>query len=77
MDRKLVEVLKTVISFRFNHIDCADCYGIEEEVGLAIKESGVPREKLFVTTKVLDNINNIPSAMNDSLVKLQLSFVDL
>ena len=77
LDEKLIGVLKTAISMGFNHIDCADCYGTEEEVGLAIKESGVPREKLFVTTKVLDNVGNIPKAIDTSLAKLQMDSVDL
>lgn len=53
-------------------------YKTESELGTGIKESGVPREKLFVTTKVDDgNINNIEGAIKASLQKLQLEYVDL
>lgn len=53
-------------------------YKTERELGIAIKESGVAREKLFVTTKVNnENINDIAGAIKASLEKLQLDYVDL
>lgn len=52
-------------------------YKTETEVGTAIKESGVDRSELFVTTKVSPNIKDIPGAIKMSLEKLQLSYVDL
>jgi len=53
-------------------------YKTETELGTAIKESGIPREKLYVTTKVNnDNIKNIAGAIKTSLEKLQLDHVDL
>jgi len=53
-------------------------YKTETELGTAIKESGIPREKLYVTTKVNnDNIKNIVGAIKTSLEKLQLDYVDL
>jgi diketogulonate reductase-like aldo/keto reductase len=53
-------------------------YKTEPELGTAIKESGVPREKLYITTKVSPaNINNIGDAIKASLEKLQMDHVDL
>lgn len=47
-------------------------YGTEEEVGLAIKQAGIPREKLFVTNKVSHGIDDIPAAVERSLDKMGL-----
>jgi diketogulonate reductase-like aldo/keto reductase len=52
-------------------------YKTEPELGIAIKESGVSRDKLYVVTKVAKNIADIESALKSSLKKLQLDYVDL
>jgi diketogulonate reductase-like aldo/keto reductase len=52
LDRALVDSIKSALSIGYRHIDCAEVYGNETEVGIAIKESGVPRDELFITTKV-------------------------
>ncbi|OCL02168.1 aldo-keto reductase family 1 member C13 [Glonium stellatum] len=77
IDRNLIESIKVAIKLGYTHLDGAEVYKTEPELGMAIKESGVPREKLFVTTKIVTNIADIPNAIRDSLRKLQLDYVDL
>lgn len=77
INRDLVDSIKTAIKLGYHHLDGAEVYKTEPELGLAIKESGVDREKLYVVTKVMTNIKDIPNAIEQSLKKLQLEYVDL
>ena len=64
----------------YRHIDCAAIYRNEAEVGRGIKNSGVDRSEIFVTTK-LWNTNHSPkdveAGLNQSLADLGLEYVDL
>lgn len=53
----------------YRHMDTAQSYGTEQVVGNAIRESGVPREEVFVTTKLwYDNqLSRYTSASDDSV----------
>ena len=64
----------------YRAIDTAAIYQNEEAVGLAIKDSGIPREEIFVTTKVWNSdqgFDNTLRAFETSLGKLGLEYVDL
>ena len=61
----------------YMHLDGAEVYNTEPELGKAIKQSKIARDKLYVTTKVITNIDDIHSAIDTSLKKLGLDYVDL
>lgn len=59
-------------------IDTATFYGNEREVGEAIRTSGVPREEIFVTTKLYPSeFGNAEKAIEESLARLDIGYVDL
>jgi glycerol 2-dehydrogenase (NADP+) len=62
----------------YRHIDTAAAYGNETEVGAGIKASGVPRDQIWLTTK-LNNPDHkrVPEAIDQSLKNLGTDYVDL
>ncbi|KAI9655409.1 MAG: hypothetical protein M1821_005557 [Bathelium mastoideum] len=72
------EAVKAALKAGYRHIDTALAYGNENEVGLGIKDSGVPRDQIWVTTK-LDNTwhHVVEEGITSSLKSLQLDYVDL
>lgn len=73
-------VVEEAIKTGYRLIDTAQVYGNEEAVGKAIKASGVPREELFITTKLWISdfsYEAAKDAFNESLRRLDLDYVDL
>lgn len=77
INRELVDAAKTAVKLGYHHLDGAEVYRTEPELGKAIAESNLPRDQLFVTTKVNQNVADIPAALDASLKKLGLDYVDL
>ncbi len=64
----------------YRHLDTAKIYGTEKEIGRALRKSDVPREEIFVTTKVWNTDQGEEgtlAAIDASLSKLDLDYVDL
>ena len=64
----------------YRHIDTAEGYYNEESVGQAIKDSGIPREDIFITTKLTNRhitYEGAKQAIEDSLKRLGVSYIDL
>ena len=71
-------VVATAIGLGYRHIDTAEMYGNEAAVGEGIRASGVPREQVFVTTKVWwENLAHPDRALEASLARLGFDYVDL
>lgn len=70
--------VRSALEVGYRHIDTARIYGNEEDVGRAIKDSGVPREQIFVTTKLWNSDQpKAQSAFDESLARLGLDYIDL
>lgn len=75
-----VRMVRHALAAGYRHIDTAQIYGNEAEVGEALASSGVPRSEIFLTTKVwVKNFKtaNFANSVNDSLQKLRTDYVDL
>lgn len=71
-------IVSEALEVGYRHLDTAAIYRNEEGVGRAIAASGIPREELFVTTKLWnDRQGEAPVALRESLDKLGLDRVDL
>lgn len=70
--------VKAALASGFRKFDTASIYGNEEEIGEAIRESDVPREEIFVTTKLYPNqFANAEAAIEECLEKLNIGYIDL
>lgn len=75
-----VEGVKNAIKAGYRHIDTAEMYNNEELVSEGIKQSGIPREELFITSKLRNTGHGYETARKEietSLEKLDLDYLDL
>ncbi|HEY8435615.1 MAG TPA: aldo/keto reductase [Haloplasmataceae bacterium] len=77
---EVYRAVRVALEVGYRHIDTAKIYHNEEEVGRAIKDSGIPREEIFVTSKVWTTdmgYRQTKKAFHESLERLQLDYLDL
>lgn len=71
-------IVSEALEVGYRHIDTAAVYGNEAEVGAAIAKSGIPRDEIYVTTKLWnDRQGDAKAALEESLEKLGMERVDL
>jgi diketogulonate reductase-like aldo/keto reductase len=77
---EVLRILPQALKLGFRHVDTAQIYGNESEVGEVIQKSGIPRADIFLTTKVwVDNYRHdaFIASVDESLRKLRTDRVDL
>ncbi len=77
---EVTTAVSTALEHGYRHIDTAALYGNEKGVGTAVRDSGLPREELFITTKLWNTdqrSGRIIDAFQTSLDQLGLDYVDL
>jgi diketogulonate reductase-like aldo/keto reductase len=74
------QAVRVALRLGYRHIDTAKIYGNEADVGAAVRESGIPRDEIFVTTKLWNSDQGYDAALrafDASLERLGLDYVDL
>jgi len=78
--RETYDAVRYALDLGYRHIDTASLYANEEDVGKAVQDCGIPRNEIFVTTKVWNSdqgFDNTINAFYKSLRKLKLDYIDL
>lgn len=79
-DSDVAGAVKAAIGSGYRHIDTAQAYGNERGTGEGVRASGIPREEIFVTTKVAAELKSYAAAaesIDESLQKLGFEYIDL
>ncbi|BET95696.1 2,5-didehydrogluconate reductase DkgA [Xenorhabdus taiwanensis] len=77
-NEQVVKSIHTALEVGYRSIDTAAIFHNEEGVGKALKETDIPREEIFITTKLWNDRHlDARAALQESLDKLQLDYVDL
>lgn len=74
------EAVRNAIKLGYRHIDTAQAYGNEQGVGEGVRTCGIPREEIFVTSKVAAENQSYASALNsidESLKTMELDYIDM
>jgi diketogulonate reductase-like aldo/keto reductase len=75
--RETEQAVEWALEAGYRHIDTASMYRNEQSVGTALRQSGVPREQVFVTTKLYPTHANAEGELAKSLERLGFDYVDL
>ncbi len=75
--RQCVDAVRWALELGYRHIDTAQAYGNEDAVGQGLRESGVSREDMFITTKFFPRNADPAAELEASLERLGVDYVDL
>lgn len=79
-DGEAAQAVRDAVAMGYRHIDTAQAYGNERGVGEGVRTCGVPREEIFITSKVAAEHKTYESAaksIDESLAKLGMDYIDL
>jgi len=76
-DHECVDAVRWALELGYRHIDTAQAYGNEESVGQGLRESGLPRNEVFITTKFYPARKDPAAEAERSLQRLGVDYVDL
>lgn len=79
-DDKVAEAVREAVKIGYRHIDTAQAYQNERGVGEGVRTCGVPRDKIFITSKVAAEHKTYESAANsidETLRKMELDYIDM
>jgi len=77
IDKNLVKSIHEALSIGYRHLDAAEMYGTDASVGEALRTQSIPRNELWITSKVFKSIENIEQACLDVLSRLGIDYLDL
>jgi diketogulonate reductase-like aldo/keto reductase len=75
--RECEDAVRAALELGYRHIDTAQAYGNERSVGNALRDSGVPREEVYITTKFYPAKDDPEAEAQRSLERLGVDYVDL
>ncbi|MDM8182613.1 aldo/keto reductase [Enterococcus cecorum] len=79
-DDKVTDAVKSALQMGYRHIDTAQSYGNERGVGEGVRQSGIPRDEIFITSKVAAEHKSYESAaksIDDTLALMKMDYLDM
>ena len=79
-DDKVTDAVKSALQMGYRHIDTAQAYGNERGIGEGVRQSGIPRDEIFITSKVAAEHKSYESAaksIDDTLALMKMDYLDM
>ncbi|MCD8398011.1 MAG: aldo/keto reductase [Lachnospiraceae bacterium] len=79
-DDKAAQAVRDAVKIGYRHFDSAEAYGNEHGVGEGVRTCGLPREEIFITTKLaaeMKTYEDAAKAIDESLAKMDIGYIDL